>query len=210
MLFFSQTAARQFLRCANIDFADVVAVVGGMADYSDAPAMNIGCSPRLACVRARARSLRACARNAGNLISIRANQTFGGVDYKCISVGTMVAQQIELFCGGGVSPFIAHVVLASQVHELTHVWQTQNAPLSLRDFFWLWQQQTTNRSGVNNVYNYGNLTGWRVAGRDDLLAFNVEQQAEIVEHAFERRPRNDSALYYYAKRVIFERCVFQL
>lgn len=119
---------------------------------------------------------------AGDLIMIRHNQTYWGVDYKCVDTSTLV-------------------------HEIAHVWQHQNAPLNVASYIELMQQQIVNRSGDINVYSYGNLTSQFALGKQ-FTQFNVEQQASIVQDFFRTKPRNTSALYKFASRVVFEKCNF--
>jgi hypothetical protein len=66
------------------------------------------------------------------------------------------------------------------IHELTHVWQSQNHPLrALKDL-----TEAVVGTALKHKFNYGAIYAFHLDPKKDLMDYGLEQQASMVEEYF--------------------------
>jgi hypothetical protein len=105
------------------------------------------------------------------------DQKFMGLDF--LPKGTAMAPNGNIFMPGCYrEDFSTEETLMKSVfiHEMTHVWQYQNKILN--------PIASAAQLAVKHKFNYQAAYDYRLDGKKDLLDYNMEQQAAIVQDYF--------------------------
>lgn len=104
-------------------------------------------------------------------------EKFGGMDF--LPEGTAMAPNGNLFMPGCYKEDYAAESVATQslfIHEMTHVWQYQNKVLA--------PIVEAAKLNVAHKFNYAAAYAYTLDEKKDLLDYNMEQQASIVQDYF--------------------------
>lgn len=105
------------------------------------------------------------------------DQKFGGMDF--LPEGTAMAPNGNLFMPGCYHDDYAQESVLRQslfIHEMTHVWQYQNKVLA--------PIIEAAKLNVKHKFNYMAAYNYTLDEKKDLLDYNMEQQASIVQDYF--------------------------
>jgi len=102
---------------------------------------------------------------------------FGGLEF--LPEGTAMAPNGKLFMPGCYKDDYSKESVMQQslfIHEMTHVWQFQNKILA--------PIVEAAKLNLKHGFNYMAAYGYTLDGKKDLLDYNMEQQASIVQDNF--------------------------